>query len=100
MKVISDLKGTVTEGRPAVSGGVVGLHDEPVPGFIRQARLAVEGVTLFARDAEVHVPMAELWKLAEQVDERFRAPEGKPAHSGPGPAIRAKAAELRRKLPK
>ncbi len=78
MKVVTNLNGTVIGGKPAVSGGVLALHSEPAPGFIRQARVSIEGVTMcLGAEAEVHVPMLELWKLAERVDPRFCAPKGR-----------------------
>jgi hypothetical protein len=99
MIIVIDLKGTVTEGRPVMSGGMMALHEEPVPSFTRQARMATEGLTMFTPDAAVHVPMAELWKLAEQVDARFRAPETKPVRR-PGAATRKRASKISRRMPK
>ena len=53
-------------------------HDEPTPGFIRQAKFGNSGILLIARDAQLLVPMEELFGLAQSVDPRFTPPAAAP----------------------
>jgi hypothetical protein len=48
------------------------VHDEPVRGFFRRASLGASGLVLRRGDDAVAIPMAELWKLAEQHELRLR----------------------------
>lgn len=49
-------------------------HDEPVVGFIRQAKFGSSGLLLIAGEAQVLMPMDELFALAQSVDPRFTPP--------------------------
>jgi hypothetical protein len=49
-------------------------HDEPVPGFIRQAKFGPPGLLLISRDAQVLIPMDELFALAQAIDPAFNPP--------------------------
>ena len=74
MTVVRDLKGKAVQETPCVSGGAFALHDEPVPGFIRQARMGADGVMLMSAGTTILVPTNELWRLAEAIDPAFKAP--------------------------
>lgn len=84
MKVLRDLTGKVVEASPAVSGGAFALHNEPVPGFIRQMRMGGTGILLVSQGTELFVPIEELWALAEKVAPCFRPPAAKPARRPTG----------------
>ena len=64
MTVLHGLKGTPAQEMPLVSGGLLAVHNEPLPGFIRQARMGPDGVMLVSQGTTVLVPMDELWRLA------------------------------------
>jgi len=79
MTVLRGLNGKSVQETPPVSGGLMAVHNEPVPGFIRQARMGPDGVMLVSQGTTVLVPMDELWKLAETVEPSFRPPPAKRA---------------------
>jgi hypothetical protein len=74
MTVLRNLTGRSTCETPAVSGGAFAVHDEPVPGFIRQMRMGCTGLLMMSRGTHVFVPIEELWKLAESAEPNFRPP--------------------------
>ncbi len=66
MKIISITKSTAVEGNlPEARGTLTQVHDEPVKGFFRRARLTGNALILERGDKAVGLPLAEVWKLAE-----------------------------------
>ena len=57
-------------------------HDEPTPGFIRQAKFGNSGILLIAGDAQILVPMEEMFSFAQSVDARFTPPGPNPPAAG------------------
>jgi hypothetical protein len=86
MTVIRGLNGRSTQEIPAVNGGAFAVHNEPVPGFIRQMRMGCTGVWMISQGTEVFVPIEELWNLAESSEPSFRPPSTKPARRQMGKA--------------
>jgi hypothetical protein len=84
MTVLRALTGRLTQETPAVSGGAFAVHNEPVPGFIRQMRMGWTGVLMVSQGTELFVPIEELWKLAEGAEPNFRPPPAKPAQRRTG----------------
>ena len=63
--------------RPVHSG--IELFDAPARGHCRRARMGIDGILLFKGDAQVLVPMSELWKLAESIEPALAPPTTAPA---------------------
>jgi hypothetical protein len=79
MKVLQNLSAAATAEADgsAIRMGMA-VHDEPVAGFIRQAKFGLSGLMLIAGESQLLVPMAELWKLAEANDPKFVPPSKAP----------------------
>jgi hypothetical protein len=50
------------------------VHEEPVPGFFRRATIGPAGVVLSSGDAEVAIPLAELFRVAAVHEPRLNPP--------------------------
>jgi hypothetical protein len=94
MNVLRKLTGTASEEDVQGFRFAVALHDEPVPGFIRQAKFGASGLLLLAREAQQLIPLQELFKLAEANDARF-VPPAAPAATAPATGGTHAAAEQR-----
>ena len=81
MNVIRKLVGVAAEETPTDLRMGIAMHDEPVPGFIRQVKVGLSGVMLIAGEAQVLLPMTELFALAAANDPRF-IPPAAPAAPG------------------
>ncbi len=74
------------------------LHDEPIPGFIRQMRVGPSGVLLIAGEAQVLIPLAEVFALAASNDARFVPPASPaPKVGGPNATIQERVAAIKAK---
>lgn len=55
-------------------GLLTAVHNEPTPGFFRQAQLGGDGLVLKRGNESVVIPLEELFKLGEAHCEALRPP--------------------------
>jgi hypothetical protein len=94
--VFSNLTGSASSEQMAPSRPVATVLDDSLPKLIRTAEVCVDGVLLQCRGARAFVPLAELWRLAESTDDRFKG-RTLDLPSGPSAFIRKRAAEIRKR---
>lgn len=96
MNTLRKLRGTPSQEDVQDFRFGIALHDEPVPDFIRQMRVGPSGVLLISGDAQVLIPLAEVFKLAEANDGRFVLPAAPaPKVGGPSTRVQQRVAELK-----
>lgn len=85
MNVLRKLSGVAIEEVPADLRFAVAMHEEPVKGFIRQAKIGPSGILLIAGPAQCLLPLEELFALAQAKDPNFAPPPVPAAKPSPGP---------------
>ena len=79
MNTINNVTGIAVEApEPDIHCGFA-MCDVPVPGFMRQMRMGITGLLMTSGPAQIFVPTAALWALAEANDPAFMAPPALPA---------------------
>ena len=66
MKILTSLSATAVEGEYTERHGILNnVTEEPARGFFRVASLSAGGLLLKRGEAQVVIPLAELWRLVE-----------------------------------
>lgn len=76
MKILTNLSAASTEGYlPEERGTITAVHDEPVSGFFRLARLTGNALVLSHGKTAVAIPLADLFQLAATHEPVLQQPQ-------------------------